>query len=274
MLRFKFTHGSEDIYLRGGDPIFLISLFRSVILEKKKEFLYMSIPLIFSALLKVFKSLWPLWILLLTAVSIRLFFDWLDLEIDNWRTHQRFRQGEKWRSDREILHWLRSMTPARFEDYIADLFNRLGYKAEATGGSHDRGVDVIAEKDGIKHYIQCKKFITSKVNVGDLRDFYGAIADHLSDGEAYFITTNIFTVEAKLFAEDKPIELIDGDRLIDYIRLTEKKNNVAPEFVNKGVINVLNKCPHCGGDLIHREGKFGKFLGCSKYPKCKYTIKA
>ncbi len=31
------------------------------------------------------------------------------------------------------------------------------------------------------------------------------------------------------------------------------------------------KCPQCGGDLILREGKFGKFLGCSTFPKCKFS---
>ncbi|MGS2738734.1 NERD domain-containing protein [Sinomicrobium sp. M5D2P17] len=32
-----------------------------------------------------------------------------------------------------------------------------------------------------------------------------------------------------------------------------------------------NKCPRCGGDLIVRKGKFGKFKGCSKFPKCRFT---
>ena len=28
-------------------------------------------------------------------------------------------------------------------------------------------------------------------------------------------------------------------------------------------------CPRCGADTILREGKFGKFYGCSTFPKCK-----
>ena len=31
------------------------------------------------------------------------------------------------------------------------------------------------------------------------------------------------------------------------------------------------KCPECGGDLIIRLGRFGKFLACATFPKCKYT---
>ena len=34
-----------------------------------------------------------------------------------------------------------------------------------------------------------------------------------------------------------------------------------------------NICPFCGGTLVEREGKFGKFYGCSNYPKCKFTRK-
>ncbi len=30
-------------------------------------------------------------------------------------------------------------------------------------------------------------------------------------------------------------------------------------------------CPECDGKLILREGRRGKFLGCSNYPKCRYT---
>ena len=31
-------------------------------------------------------------------------------------------------------------------------------------------------------------------------------------------------------------------------------------------------CPKCGGRLIERKGKYGKFLGCSNYPGCRFTF--
>ena len=30
-------------------------------------------------------------------------------------------------------------------------------------------------------------------------------------------------------------------------------------------------CPKCNGKLVERSGKYGRFIGCSNYPKCKYT---
>ena len=32
-------------------------------------------------------------------------------------------------------------------------------------------------------------------------------------------------------------------------------------------------CPKCGANLITRKGKYGEFIGCSNYPKCRFTGK-
>jgi DNA topoisomerase-1 len=34
-----------------------------------------------------------------------------------------------------------------------------------------------------------------------------------------------------------------------------------------------HKCPKCGKPMIHKNGRFGDFLGCSDYPECKTTLK-
>lgn len=31
-------------------------------------------------------------------------------------------------------------------------------------------------------------------------------------------------------------------------------------------------CPKCGAALVERHGRYGTFLGCSSYPKCKFTV--
>ena len=30
-------------------------------------------------------------------------------------------------------------------------------------------------------------------------------------------------------------------------------------------------CPRCGGELVRRNGRYGEFMGCSNYPRCRYT---
>lgn len=34
-----------------------------------------------------------------------------------------------------------------------------------------------------------------------------------------------------------------------------------------------NICPKCGAKLIESEGKYGKFIGCSNFPKCRFVTK-
>jgi len=212
-------------------------------------------------------AFWPLWLLLGVTLLIRIVFEiWLPNTIKKWKNKRRFKKGEAWRSDQQLIHWLRKMSPKDFELYIADLFDRFNYKTQVVGGSHDGGIDVIAEKDGVVNYIQCKKFITQQVTVGAMRDFYGALANKLTTGKGYFITTNVFTLEAEQFAEDKPIERIDGAELVRYIRLVQKD-----EINSNNKANENEKCPKCGGNLVERSGKFGKFTGCSNFPKCDYT---
>lgn len=37
--------------------------------------------------------------------------------------------------------------------------------------------------------------------------------------------------------------------------------------------NNSSSCPWCGANLVEKHGKYGTFIGCSNYPKCKYTAK-
>ncbi len=207
-------------------------------------------------ILKVWVQLWWVWLIIIGLAFIEI---WIPKIIKKQINKVSFKRGEKYRSDEDLIRWLRGIKPDEFEEYIANLFISLGYKAEKVGGSHDGGIDVIIKKDGETGYIQCKKFITSEVPVGAVRDFYGAFVGHFATAKGYFISTNKFTLEAIKFAEDKPIELVDHFKLIKYIKLA-----------NRGKEDV---CPKCGGLLVERNGKFGKFYGCSNYPKCDFTKK-
>ena len=48
----------------------------------------------------------------------------------------------------------------------------------------------------------------------------------------------------------------------------------AKELIYKDEVEETGEmCPICGAPLIVKEGKNGKFIGCSNYPKCKYVKK-
>jgi DNA topoisomerase-1 len=47
----------------------------------------------------------------------------------------------------------------------------------------------------------------------------------------------------------------------------DEKGEILPEEKTTDI-----PCPLCGKPMLARQGRFGKFLGCSGYPECKHTI--
>ena len=55
-------------------------------------------------------------------------------------------------------------------------------------------------------------------------------------------------------------------------KLVEGEAGKQAKAIAKG--EVKRKCPKCSeGDIVLRSSIYGKFLGCSRYPKCRYTEK-
>ena len=65
------------------------------------------------------------------------------------------------------------------------------------------------------------------------------------------------------------VEIINQNNIIDDNIKREHIKNIRENIID----NDLSKCPKCGGYLIERHGQYGRFYGCSNYPKCRYTEK-
>ncbi len=50
--------------------------------------------------------------------------------------------------------------------------------------------------------------------------------------------------------------------------LMEKEEQITKKFTDE---KTEEKCPKCGEELIIKTGRFGKFLACSGFPKCRFT---
>lgn len=69
-------------------------------------------------------------------------------------------------------------------------------------------------------------------------------------------------------------EIADKIRILNIKDKNERKNhvkNIKQNIVQKDIKINNMICPKCGGKLIQRNSKYGIFLGCSNYPKCKFT---
>lgn len=104
-------------------------------------------------------------------------------------------------------------SPFEFENFIADIFIRMGYETNITSKTNDGGYDIIAEKAGISTIIECKCYNPEKmVGRPAIQKLVGANQVIHADN-IFFCTTCDFTKEAIMYAEDTGVELINGKEL-------------------------------------------------------------
>ncbi len=127
-----------------------------------------------------------------------------------------------WRA--ELLETLLDMEPSAFERLSQRLLRESGFiEVEVTGRSGDGGIDGngIIRVGGFISFpvlFQCKRY-RENIGPGIVRDFRGAIAGRADKG--LLISTGGYTREARREATRDgapPIDLIDGDLLMDKLR--------------------------------------------------------
>jgi CheY-like chemotaxis protein len=111
---------------------------------------------------------------------------------------------------------LTELPPYRFEMFVRDLFEKMGFNCELTKQSADGGVDVVMFKDGEKFVAQCKRY---KGLVGEpiLRDLMGTMT-HEKATKGFLVTTGSFSQPAKKWSQGKNIELIDKFTLAGLVK--------------------------------------------------------
>jgi restriction system protein len=121
----------------------------------------------------------------------------------------------------ELINIIQGLSPSGFEKLCKRLLTEIGInEIMITGGSGDQGIDgrgIVRINDVVSLNIvfQCKRY-KETVSPHHVRDFRGAMQGRGEKG--LIITTGRFTKEAKNEANRDgvtPIELIDGDRLVE-----------------------------------------------------------
>jgi HJR/Mrr/RecB family endonuclease len=116
----------------------------------------------------------------------------------------------------QSLDKLREMSPVEFERFIARLFRNMGYQVKETATTGDEGIDLLVSKGARTGVVQCKRY---RGNVGQpvVRDLYGAMIHNRAD-EAFLVTTGRVSLPAQQWATGKPIHLVDGTELMEWVR--------------------------------------------------------
>lgn len=113
---------------------------------------------------------------------------------------------------REELAAVDQMSGIDFERYCMAILQRLGYtNVRGTVASGDQGVDIVAEKDGIKYAIQCKRY-TSKLDNTPVQEIVAGKQYYGCD-VAVVLTNNYFTDGAQDLASRTGVRLWDRTEL-------------------------------------------------------------
>jgi hypothetical protein len=98
------------------------------------------------------------------------------------------------------------MTPNEFEPFCAEELRRAGWDARVTKQSHDQGVDVVAERNGIRVVVQCKLY-SHPVGNKAVQEIAAARAHEQAD-YGVVVSNNRYTQEAEQLATTNKILLL------------------------------------------------------------------
>lgn len=140
----------------------------------------------------------------------------LRAQIDIGRARVEHQRDAARRADLKLAQ-LATLTPETFEEFVAELFEALGYTVEHTGGTGDEGADLSAHRAGQRAVVQCKYHSRGVIGSPELQKFLGTI-HHTRSHKGIFVTTRTFTLAAEKFASEHPIELVDGPRLVELVQ--------------------------------------------------------
>lgn len=108
------------------------------------------------------------------------------------------------------------MNGNEFEHFVCELYSKMGYKAEVTKQTGDQGLDVIAERNGIKVGIQAKCYSGTVGNAAVQEAVAGKNFYHCD--KVVVVTNNLFTSSAIELAQANEVILWNRDILKEKIK--------------------------------------------------------
>ncbi len=98
------------------------------------------------------------------------------------------------------------MSPAEFEHYCAAVLREAKWTARVTQASGDQGVDIVADKRGMRIVIQCKKY-SKPVGNRAVQEIVAAIA-HEGAQRGVVVATSDYTPAAEKLAASNQVLLL------------------------------------------------------------------
>ena len=100
-----------------------------------------------------------------------------------------------------------SLSGTDFENFLCELFEKLGYNVKTTKASHDYGADLLISKSGRLSIVQAKCY-SKAVGIKAVQEIIGA-KNHYGADEAIVATNNYFSKDAEVLAIENNVKLMD-----------------------------------------------------------------
>lgn len=122
---------------------------------------------------------------------------------------KRFAEINRWSA---VSNWY-MLSPDEFERHVAATYAALGYSVSVTRRVGDQGIDVLAERQGERLGIQCKR-TTEPVSNSAIQEVYAGKAYYRCTA-ATVVSLGGFTRSARALATSTAVHLIDGSQYTD-----------------------------------------------------------
>jgi len=115
-----------------------------------------------------------------------------------------------------------------------------------------------------------------------LKEFYGTFREDLDRAKTKMRNVKRQEIPTELSCEEcgKPM-VIKWGRMGEFLACSgypecrntmnfrREEGKIVPEKEEEVLVD--EKCPQCGGTMVMKRGRFGRFLACTRYPECKGT---
>ena len=110
---------------------------------------------------------------------------------------------------------LQRMDPYAFEEFVADVWEYLGWETRTVGEPGDRGIDVIATDGDAKQLIQAKRYgPNTTVGSPEVQQYASLRLQEANVDLVTIVTTGEFSRQAEDLAPDLDVILVDGENLL------------------------------------------------------------
>lgn len=101
------------------------------------------------------------------------------------------------------------------------------------------------------------------------------VKSHSAITQVVFLKNEILKYDEILVDKDikELSNVIISNNIVDKALIRHHVKDIRVKVNNDSKLENNIICPKCGNKLVERNGKYGKFIGCSNYPKCRYIKK-